>query len=156
MRRSDREIKDPAEIIKIIDKCEVCRLALAEDDMPYIIPLNYGYQYTNGKLTLYFHGAKEGKKLDIITKNPRACFEVDCSHKLVEAEDAWNYTMEYESVIGTGEISLCTEKSEKLDALQHLMHKYAPDKEFHLSDHVLESVMVFKLDVAEFTGKRLR
>ena len=154
MRRSDREITDKTEIMKIIEKCDVCRLALAENNIPYIVPMNYGYEYLNGKLILYFHGAREGKKLDIISKNPFACFEVDCSHKLIEASEAQNYTMEYESVIGNGEIYLCTEKSEKIKALKQLMNKYAKDKEFNFPDHVIESVTVFKLEVSEFTGKR--
>ena len=155
MRRSDREITDKDEIIKIIEKCDVCRIALSNDNIPYIVPMNYGYQYADGKLTLYFHGAKEGKKLDIIAKNPLACFEMDCSHKLIEADEAWNYTMEYESVIGNGKISLCTEKSEKLEALKQLMKKYAKGKDFSFPDRVIETVGIFKLDVSEFTGKRL-
>jgi len=156
MRRSDREITNPAEMIEIIEKCTVCRLALADGNIPYIVPMNYGYEYKGGKLTLYFHGAKEGKKLDIIAKNPLACFEVDCSHKLVQAAEAWNYTMEYESVIGSGRIHLCAEKSEKIKALEQLMKKYAKDKTFTFPDHVIESVTLFRLDVLEFTGKRLK
>lgn len=113
MRRSDREITDKAEIIEIIEKCDVCRLALSDNNVPYVVPMNYGYEYTEGKLTLYFHGAKEGKKLEVINNNPLACFEMDCSHKLMEADEACDYTMEYESVIGNGIISLCSEKNEK-------------------------------------------
>ena len=156
MRRSDREITDKAEIMKIFEKCDVCRLALADNHIPYIIPLNYGYEYLNGKLILYFHCAKEGKKLDIISKNPFACFEVDCSHKLIEGSDACEYTMEYESVVGNGEIYLCIEKSDKVKALKQLMSKYAKGKEFNFSDRMVESVVVFKLEVSEFTGKRSR
>ena len=156
MRRSDREIRDQTEILDIIEKCDVCRLALSEDNVPYIVPLNFGYEYTDGKLTLYFHGATEGKKLDIIRKNPLACFEMDCSHRLVTAETACKFSMEFESVIGNGKLSFCVEKSEKIKALNQVMKKYAKDKEFIFPDHALESIAVFKLDVAEFTGKRLR
>jgi nitroimidazol reductase NimA-like FMN-containing flavoprotein (pyridoxamine 5'-phosphate oxidase superfamily) len=124
--------------------------------MPYIVPMNFGYEYENEKLTLFYHGAKEGKKHDIISKNPIACFEMDCSHKLIEAEEAGNYTMEYESVIGVGNIQYCISKSEKTHALKQLMKKYVKDKEFTFPDHILETVTVFKLDVSEFTGKRLK
>jgi len=156
MRRSDREITDISEIIDIIEKCDVCRLAFSDNDVPYIVPMNYGYEYENEKLTLFFHGAKQGKKHDIMRKNPVVCFELDCSHKLIEAEEAQNYTMEYESVIGTGNVRLCVEKPEKNHALKRLMKKYANDKEFTFPDHVLDSVTVFKLDVLEFSGKRLK
>jgi len=156
MRRSDREITNKSEIIEIIEKCDVCRLAFSESNIPYIVPMNFGYEYTNGKLTLYFHGAKEGKKHDIMKENPVACFEMDCSHNLIEADEASGYTMEYESVIGLGNVHECVDKSEKINALEHLMKQYAKDKEFDFPDHVLESVKIFKLDVLEFTGKRLK
>ncbi|MCL2051895.1 MAG: pyridoxamine 5'-phosphate oxidase family protein [Lachnospiraceae bacterium] len=156
MRRSDREITDKAEILKIIEKCDVCRLAFADNDIPYIVPVNFGFEHTNGRLILYFHGANEGKKHDIIAKNPIACFEMDCSHRLIEAEEAAGYTMEYESVIGNGKISYITEKSEKIGALKLLMKQYAKEKIFSFPDHVIDSVTVFKLDALEFTDKRLK
>jgi len=156
MRRVDREVTDVSEIIGIIESCDVCRLAFSENNVPYIVPMNYGYEYRSGELTLYFHGAKEGKKHDIMRKNPVACFEMDCSHKLIEADEASGYTMEYESVIGIGNIHYCVERPEKINALRQLMRKYAKDKEFAFPDHVLESVTVFKLIVSEFTGKRYK
>lgn len=156
MRRSDREIKDKADIIEIIAKCDACRLAFSDNNIPYIVPMNYGYEYEEGKLTLYFHGANDGKKHDIIAKNPTACFEMDCSHRLVEADEASKYTMEYESVIGIGKVSYITEKAEKTKALKQLMKHYAKDKTFSFPDHVIEGVTVFRLDVSEFSGKRLK
>jgi nitroimidazol reductase NimA-like FMN-containing flavoprotein (pyridoxamine 5'-phosphate oxidase superfamily) len=156
MRRKDREIKDHAEIIKVIEKCDVCRIGLSDGNIPYIVPLNFGYEYIDNSLTLYFHGAKEGRKLDIIEKNPVACFEMDCSHKLIEADMPEKYTMEYESVMGNGRICLCTEEAEKTHALTRLMKTYAKEKEFDFPDHVVESVCILKLEVANFTGKRLK
>jgi len=155
MRRTDREITNISEIIEIIDKCDVCRIAFSDNNVPYIVPMNFGYEYKSNKLILYFHGAKEGKKHDIMKKNPAACFEIDCSHKLIEADEACNYTMEYESVIGNGNITVCIEKFDKINALNHLMKKYAKDREFKFPDHVLETVTVFKLEVSELSGKRL-
>ena len=156
MRRSDREVADKSEIVEIIDKCEVCRLAFSDNNIPYIVPMNFGYSYEEGKLTLYFHGASEGRKHDMIKKNPVASFEMDCSHKLIEAEEAGDYSMEFESVIGSGNIKYCTEKADKTHALKQLMKQYAKDREFTFPDHVMDSVTVFKLEVEEFAGKRLK
>ena len=155
MRRSDREVTNKSEIIEILDKCEVCRLAFSSNDVPYIVPMNYGYDYRDEKLTLYFHGASEGKKHDVMNANPIVCFEMDCSHKLIEDEKAENYTMEYESVIGLGKTEKCDNNAEKAHALTQLMKKYANDRAFTFPDHVLNSVTVFKVNVTEFTGKRL-
>ncbi len=154
MRRKDREITDKSEIIKIIEKCAVCRIGLSQNDIPYIVPMNFGYEYIGGKLTFYFHGAKEGKKIDIISENPNAAFEMDCEHKLAKAETTSSYTMEYESVMGTGKIVICHDKDSKNHALKTMMKKYVPEKEFAFSDETLDAVMTFKLEVAEFSGKR--
>lgn len=104
MRRSDREVYDFDEIVSIMEKCDVCRLALFDEDYPYILPLNFGMQVTGEEIELYFHGANQGKKYALIDKNNRVCFEMDCSHRLVTDYDAGNCTMEYESVIGHGTI----------------------------------------------------
>ena len=82
MRRTDREVNNFDEIIKIVEKCDICRLALIDNDVPYIVPLNFGFTTENRKLTLYFHGADKGKKHELIKKNNHASFEMDCSHKL--------------------------------------------------------------------------
>ena len=65
MRRKDREITDFDEIMKIIAKCDTCRLALFDEEFPYIVPLNFGTDVENGELYLYFHGANVGTKLDL-------------------------------------------------------------------------------------------
>lgn len=154
MRRNDRELTDQSEIIQIIEKCDVCRLALSKDNVPYIVPMNFGYEYVDGRLTLYFHCAPKGKKLDIIHENPAACFEMDCSTKLIEGEIACKYSMSYESVIGTGTIAFCNDHEEKGKALALIMKTYAPDKNFVFTESQTRPVTIFKLCVDQLTGKR--
>ena len=83
MRRHDREVTDFNEMIRIIEKCDVCRLALNDGDDPYILPLNFGVELKDDRVILYFHGADSGKKYDLLAKDNRVSFEVDCSHRLV-------------------------------------------------------------------------
>ena len=59
MRRKDREITDICAILELVSECKVCRLAMTDGGVPYIVPLNYGYEYADGALTFYFHSAKE-------------------------------------------------------------------------------------------------
>ena len=66
MRRKDREISDYSEIIRIIESCSVCRLGLMDENEAYIVPMNFGYIVENKELTLYFHSAKEGRKIDLM------------------------------------------------------------------------------------------
>ena len=74
MRRSDRELKDMADIVAIAKRETVCTVAFHDESCPYLIPLNYGAEVEEGKLVLYFHGAKEGTKIDKIRENPQVSY----------------------------------------------------------------------------------
>lgn len=154
MRRTDREVKGFDEIIKIMEKCDVCRLGLNDTEYPYILPLNFGIQVENGKIVLYFHGAAVGKKYELISKNNNAAFEMDCSHRLVTTPEkgSCTCTMEYESVIGHGRIELVKD-NEKYDALCLLMKHYH-EEECQFNKEVVPETTVFKLIVESCTGKR--
>ncbi|MDR2729875.1 MAG: pyridoxamine 5'-phosphate oxidase family protein [Treponema sp.] len=155
MRRKDREITNLNEKLEIISKCKVCRLALAEDNVPYVVPLNFGYSFDNEILTLYFHGAKEGRKIDILRKNDQACFEMDCDTKLIEAKTASNYSYAFKSIIGSGKVYFIDDAQEKHRALNFLMkHQTGNDTEYCFSDSDLARTAVYKLVVDEFSGKK--
>jgi nitroimidazol reductase NimA-like FMN-containing flavoprotein (pyridoxamine 5'-phosphate oxidase superfamily) len=103
---------------------------------------------------LYFHSAREGKKIDMIKKNNSACFEIDCAHELIEGEKACDYGYEYKSVIGFGAITFLETKEEKTAGLQHLMrHQTGKDDVHQFSDAMLNKVCVYKMCVDEWTGK---
>ena len=95
MRRSDREITDRNEILQVMERCDVCRLALNDGEYPYILPLNFGMEQAGEQIILYFHGATEGKKLDLIARDPRASFEMDCGHILHYDKEKGYCTMGY-------------------------------------------------------------
>jgi len=155
MRRKDREITELDTIVSIIKKCDVCRLALFDQEYPYIVPLNFGVQYDEGKIELYFHGASEGKKLDLMKQNNKVSFEMDCSHKLITEEIACNYTMEYESVIGQGIIEILSEE-DKIKALDAIMRNYSKETNFEYNDKYIKAITVLKLSVTEVFGKQLK
>jgi nitroimidazol reductase NimA-like FMN-containing flavoprotein (pyridoxamine 5'-phosphate oxidase superfamily) len=162
MRRSDREVTDIAEKLKIIDQCKVCRLAMSEDNRPYVVPLNFGYEYSaggidggDGVLTLYFHGAHEGRKIGILKKNNNVCFEMDGEHELTIAENDCEYGYNFASVIGFGKLEFIENKDEKIRGLSFLMkHQTGEDREFVFEDGRLNATMVCRVRAEEFTGKR--
>ncbi len=152
MRRKDREIKEFDEIVKVMEKCQVCRLALHDEEYPYILPLNFGMELEEGKIVLYFHGALEGKKYDLIAADNRAGFEMDCETRLVTTPEDGNCTMEYESVVGWGRVELVPdeEKERGLDILMKHYHK----EDFPYNKAIMPRTQVFKLTVEACTGKR--
>ena len=155
MRRKDREISCINDKLAIIEKCKVCRIGLSLNDYPYVVPLNYGYTCENQILTLYFHGANTGKKIDIIKQNNNACFEIDCDTGLVAGEKPCDYSFEFKSIIGFGKIFLLETNDEKTKGLSCLMkHQTGREIECHFTEEELKNLCVFKIAVKEFTGKQ--
>lgn len=152
MRRSDREIKDIDEMIQVIERCDVCRLALNDEGYPYILPLNFGMRVEDGQIVLYFHGANEGKKYELIAQDNRASFEMDCLHGLITDTSNGTCTMNYECVIGRGRIQMIPDK-EKYDALCVLMKHYHKE-DFDFNKAVMPQTTVYKLVVEDISGKR--
>ncbi|MBU9726907.1 pyridoxamine 5'-phosphate oxidase family protein [Diplocloster modestus] len=152
MRRKDREIKDFNEIIEIIKKCDVCRIVLNDKDFPYIVPLNFGLEVQGEQVFLYFHAAKEGKKLDLIAKDNRATFEMDCDHQFILYKEKMSCTMGYASVIGHGNIEIVPEE-EKYESLKILMRQYHAE-EFKFNTDMMKITTVLKMTVTDMVGKR--
>ena len=154
MRRKDREVTDINEIVDIIKKCDVIRLGFSTNSAPYILPMNFGFSIEGESIVFYFHGAKEGKKLDLIRENACVGFEADCSHKLITGENACDYSMEYESIIGNGKAEIIADYNQKVHALSVIMKNYSQENEFSFPEKSVNSVVIFKLSVSEITAKR--
>ena len=152
MRRKDREITEKQEIFNIIQKCDVCRLAFFDEKFPYIVPLNFGATLENDTITLYFHGANAGKKMELLQKNNAVAFEMDCSHKLIEGEKACDYTMTYESVCGTGFLEKIAE-DQKIQAFTAIMKQYT-QKDLDFQPERIKATTLLKLTVNEITAKK--
>lgn len=152
MRRRDREVTDFQEIISIMEKCDVCRLGLRDGEGVYILPLNFGMKTCGTKAELFFHSAMEGKKVELLAKNPCVSFEMDCEHQLALDEEKGRCTMYYESVMGHGRIETVPDE-EKIDALRTLMAHYR-NPDFPFGTQSVPRTYVYKLTVEDMTAKR--
>ncbi|HEX2964774.1 MAG TPA: pyridoxamine 5'-phosphate oxidase family protein [Syntrophorhabdaceae bacterium] len=153
MRKANREIKDTNELDEILRKADVCRIAFAVDNIPYIVPMNFGYIWSD-KLMLYFHCAREGKKLDLMNKNNTICFEMDVDHQLVRSEEACNWGMKYRSIIGLGILESVSEEDERRIGLDSIMDHYGFKGNKHYDKKSFDLAEVLKVTVTEFTGKK--
>ena len=154
MRRTDREISEPQALYEILKKGKSIHLGLRDGDGTYVVPVNYGVSDENGRWTLYFHGAMDGKKMDLIRQDPRASFCVTVEHGVIPGETAGNYSFAYESVMGTGRITLLEDLGEKRKGLACLFAQYAPEADFKAPDRMVEHTAVLRLLVEEISGKR--
>ena len=153
MRKADREIKNKEEIIDIIKRCDVIRLAFNNGDYPYILPLNFGFEVKNDKVIFYLHSALEGTKVDIMKKDNRASFEMDTKHELQYYEERGYCTMSYESIIGRGRIRILPE-DEKMNALKKLMGHYHKSEDTYFNPAAMSRTLVYSLEVEEMTAKK--
>ncbi|MBA1333642.1 MAG: hypothetical protein HPY66_0035 [Firmicutes bacterium] len=150
MRRKDKEITDRLVIDDIINRAEVCRVAFCNENIPYIVPMNFGYRDN----CLYFHSAREGKKLDMIKNNRLVCFEIDIDHEIIKDDNPCGWGMKYYSVIGYGKAELIAEMDKKKKALDIIMGKYSDTKHYDYPENVVRNIEIIKITIAEVTGKK--
>jgi nitroimidazol reductase NimA-like FMN-containing flavoprotein (pyridoxamine 5'-phosphate oxidase superfamily) len=149
MRRKDREITDPETMRAILESAPVCRLALADGDEPYLVPVCFGIDGS----ALYIHSAHEGKKIDILRKNPRCCVEVDSTDGPLPDDNPCSWEMQYRSVLCTGTARFVTDNGEKQKALTCILKHYGGE-EHAFSEKDLDRVCVIRIDIREMTGKK--
>jgi nitroimidazol reductase NimA-like FMN-containing flavoprotein (pyridoxamine 5'-phosphate oxidase superfamily) len=153
MRRKDREVTEDEIIKDIISRADVCRIAFAVENEPYIVTMNFGY-VPEGRGVLYFHCANEGRKLDMIRKNSRVCFQMDTDHKLYGGEKGCDWGMKYSSIVGFGNISFITDPVMRKTGLDYIMKHYGGDKSLDYDEKVMGRTTILRLDITEMTGKK--
>ena len=153
MRRKDREVTDFMKIENIISRCTCCRIGFYDEGEVYIVPLNFGYEVKDDTYTFYFHGAKEGRKIDFMKKNPVVGFEMDTDYALKEADTACGYSARFQSIIGTGVVSIVSESDEKELGISLLMEHYTGKRKWDFDEKMMNAVAVFKLEVTKISCK---
>ncbi|MCU0461255.1 MAG: pyridoxamine 5'-phosphate oxidase family protein [Bacteroidales bacterium] len=152
MRKKNKEVTDIQEIERIISRADVCRIAFADMNTPYIVTMNFGYSGGEKKY-LWFHCANEGRKLDLIRKNNYVCFEMDTDHDIVEGSLACDFSMKYSSIVGYGYISIVDDPDEKKKGLNQIMFHYTGKKDFSYKPEILAITTILRLEITELTGK---
>lgn len=153
MRRSDRQVLNDEIIDGIMLDCDCCRLGFIDGSGVYIVPLNFGFAHEGGKRTLYFHGAREGRKAELISKRPHVGFEMDCSHALKPAQAACGFSFAYKSVIGEGDVRIIEDAQEKRRAFGLIMEHYSQKSDWTFPDETLDHTLLFALDITELACK---
>lgn len=150
MRRTDREITDFDEIVGILNRADTIRLGLQGEEYPYVVPLSFGFKAEAGAIALYFHGAKEGLKHELLRRNPRVCVEAGIFHRYAQVPNG--ITTQYESVIGFGTASL-VEGGEAAHGVALLL-EHCGYAGFAYDPKALEAMAVYKIALESWTGKR--
>jgi len=148
MRRKDKELTDSKEIEGIVKKATVCRLGLMDEDEAYIVPVNFGYE----KNAIYFHSALEGRKIELIKRNDKVCFEIEADVG-IEKNDKSECSTKYRSVIGMGRARILESAEERVRGLKAIMRQCAGG-EYSILEEKLNSVLVVEIRIENITGKQ--
>jgi len=149
MRRKEKEISNKEEIVKILKDSKICRIAIHDNDYPYIVPMNYGYNDNK----LYFHCAKEGRKIDLLKKNNKVGFEIEQSHEIIEDDISCKWTTKFSSIIGFGSIKIIDDFDAKVRGLDILMtHHGKSDNSYN--EKAVNHVLVLELSIENITAKQ--
>jgi uncharacterized protein len=157
MRRSDRAVEDEGWIKDFLRRTAVGTLATEHDGQPFIN--SNLFVYHEARHCIYMHTANVGRTRANLEQNPRVCFSVMEMGRLLPADVALEFSVEYSSVMVFGQATIITDEAEALDALQQLLDKYAP----HLQPgqdyrppvvEELKRTAVYRIQIDAWTGKR--
>mgnify|MGYP002684248701 FL=1 len=150
MRRKDKEVTSREWMMEVLEKGIWMELAMSgKDGWPYVVPLNYGF----GKDFIIVHGAREGKKIDLLRENDKVAFNVAIDTEVIRDEnDPSEFSMKYRSVSGLGTAKFIEDAEEKREALKIIMEHYHGPKE-PITEGMLKATAVIKISITEITGK---
>lgn len=153
MRRKDREIAEAAEIRAILARARVLHLGVNGEERPYVVPMHYGFDWDGALPVFYVHCAKEGRRLELLRRDPRVFIEIDTDESLVSGGDApCRYGARYASVMCAAEAEILEDGEEKARALERLLETQT-GRAFDVTEQMARSVCVLRLRAIDLNAK---
>ena len=149
MRKVNQEIRDPAIMEEILSGAVICRIAMADGNVPYLLPFNYGYR----DRCIYIHSALSGKKISLLKQNNKVCFEIEQTAKVIPKEKACHWGTLYRSVIGYGTVEIITDPENKQRGLEIIMAQHGAPDLTDFEPKELKAMVILKLTINTMTGK---
>lgn len=151
------ECEDSVKCLDILQKADVCHIAMCNDDIPYIVTMNFGIGNSekNGFPQLYFHSSHEGRKIEFLKKNNLVCFQADIEHELFLHSVSCGCSMKYQSIVGMGRMHFIDDMSEKITGLRSIMAHYIKKSDHVFKEALVARTLILRLDIEEMTAKVL-
>ena len=150
MRKEKREIQSLEEIAELLSRCDTIRIGMNDGEAPYIVPVSFGYEMLAGRIAVYFHGARVGKRAELLKKLPRVCIEADLCHGF--GHSSGGYSCDYESLIGYGKVELLEGEAAQKGLARLMEHCGEPG--YVCSPEVVAITAVNRVILEDVTGKR--
>lgn len=155
IRRKDRA-KDDAWISEFLRRAPIGVMATVRDDQPFLVSRNFAYD--EERHAIYMHGAKKGRTYENVQANPKVCFSVSEMGRLLPADEAIEFGVEFAGAVVFGRVAIVDDDSEAAQGLRLLMEKYFPHLKSGLDyDPIVPDVVkvtaVFRIDIESWSGK---
>ena len=152
MHRKEKEITDESELYQIIERGKFLTLAMAKENQPYLVSLNYGFDRNENCFLV--HCAKRGKKIDYLQSNSHVLGQIIEDNGYLEGEcDHAFVTLQFE---GTFEFQEDLEVKRK--ALIMMIERFESDpepmKKRNIKEKMLKNVMIGKIYIKNMIGKQ--
>jgi len=152
LRRKEKSIDSREELIHILKSCKYITVALCQNNEPYLATLSHGYDQERN--CLYFHCAKEGKKIDILKENNLVWGQALLDKGYVRgACDHLYATTQFR-----GRVTLLDDFAEKKHALEVMIEGLENDpqkvKEAQLTEKSIQRVQIGRIDIEYMSGKK--
>ena len=141
----------------------VCRIALADDNEPYLVTMSYGLHIgpdtvigadgSVDSLLIYLHSAAVGRKIDMLRRNPRVCFSIEGHSTVVAGDEPCRWTRRYESIVGYGTLEIVHDDDERRIGLDAIMRQHGAKPPYAYAFAAVDQVHVLRLSVRKLTGK---
>lgn len=151
MRRNDKQVSDPTVIEKLLSAGRVCRIGMVDGDEPYIVPVNYGYEDNS----LYIHSAAAGRKIEILERDRRVCFEIESPVEITAHAEPCHWGAKARSLVGYGIVEIVTDLQGKKHGLDVIMRHYGKRDANAYSQTQLEAVVVLKVAIESVGCKQV-
>ena len=143
-------IKDRKEINNIIRSCKTCYLALSDNDVPYVLPMNFALDGDR----VILHSAQEGRMWETVKKNPKVCINWTLGEDLAwqNVKVGCSYRVKSKSVIVEGEAEIVEDYDEKYRLMEVFMTQYS-DRDFKFGKPSIVNVGIIKVKIEKITAK---
>ncbi len=157
VRRHDRTVTDEGWIRAFLKRAMFGTLATVHDGQPFVNMNIFVYDETAN--ALYLHTARAGRTRGNVEADGRVCFGVGEMGRLLPADTAMHFSVEYAGVVVFGRARVVDDDAEAERALQQLLDKYAPHlrpgRDYRpIQPEELAVTSVFRIDIDEWSGKR--
>lgn len=152
IRRKEKEISDKNEMLAILENAKYITIAMCVDNEPYLVTLSHGYDRERN--CIYFHCAREGKKIDILKEQNKVWGQALMDKGYVQGScDHLYATTQF-----MGRVTFVENSDEKKHALEVMINVLEDDPQkvpdTQLTEKSIKGVQIGRINIEYMSGKK--